>query len=153
MELPDGPPVCPPRPILVHDVDHTIVTPRDDPRIARRLPLRTLVAALLAGVAIAGCGSDRPATSPIASDAPTNPTHGCGMLSGPGATFTILTANGVTCSQAVTVFKDLFAGKGQPQTVPGTGQSGKEVDGWLCGGGAGGFGCGRNGRVIEAGAR
>ena len=134
-------------------MEHTIVTPQDNSRAARRLWPRTLVAVLLAGAAIAGCGSAGATITPLASDAPPRPTHSCGALPGPGATFTILAADRAGCPQATSVFKDLFAGKSQPATVPGTEQPGTKVDGWLCGGGAGGFGCGRNGRVIEAGAR
>ena len=50
------------------------------------------------------------------------------------------------------MFTDLFAGRGTPQTSPGTGQTDTNVDGWLCGGGAGGFGCSKNGHAISAGA-
>ncbi|HEY1514963.1 MAG TPA: hypothetical protein VGF91_01010 [Solirubrobacteraceae bacterium] len=108
-----------------------------------------LVAALL--LAVAGCGSDRPTTRPISAVAPAVPTHRCGTLPGPDATFSILSGN-VGCAEARRVFTDLFAGRGTPQTAPGTKQTGTDVDGWLCGGGAGGFGCSKNGSTITAAA-
>jgi len=101
---------------------------------------------------VAGCGSDGPTTRPVASEAPAVPTHDCGTLSGPHATFSILTGS-VSCGEARQVFGDLFAGRGARQTAPGTGQTDTEVDGWLCGGGAGGFGCSKDGQTITAQAR
>lgn len=50
------------------------------------------------------------------------------------------------------MFGDLFAGRGTPETAPGTGQTDTKVDGWLCGGGAGGFGCSKGGQTITAAA-
>lgn len=119
---------------------------------ARRVkaPALAIAAALLlAGVAITACGSDRPTTEPIS--APAVPAKGCGTMPGPGATFTIQ-AGSVGCAEARRVFTDLFAGRGRPQTSPGTNQTGTKVDGWLCGGGAGGFGCSKNGQTITAAA-
>ncbi len=106
---------------------------------------------MLAVAAIAGCGSGGPTTRPLSSVAPAVPTHHCGTLPGPGATFLILTGS-TSCAQARQVFTDLFAGRGRPETSPGTQQSATNVDGWLCGGGAGGFGCSKNGQAISAGA-
>jgi hypothetical protein len=124
-------------------------------RAADRVPTTTAVglvaALLLVGAAVAGCGTDRPTTRPVSSVAPAVPTHRCGTLSGPGATFSILSGK-VGCDEARRVFTDLFAGRGKPETVPGTQQTGTNVDGWLCGGGAGGFGCSKNGRTITAAA-
>ena len=51
------------------------------------------------------------------------------------------------------MFSDLFAGRGTRETAPGTGQTDTDADGWLCGGGAGGFGCSKGGQTITAGAR
>jgi hypothetical protein len=111
-----------------------------------------LVAALLLGSAlVAGCGSDRPTTRPVSAVSPAVPDHRCGTLRGPGATFSIRSGN-VDCAEARQVFIDLFAGRGTPQKSPGTGQTDTNVDGWLCGGGAGGFGCSKNGRTIAASA-
>lgn len=50
------------------------------------------------------------------------------------------------------MFSDLFAGRGTPRKAPDTGAQDTEVRGWLCGGGAGGFGCGKDGQTISAGA-
>jgi predicted small lipoprotein YifL len=110
-----------------------------------------LVAVLLASAALAGCGSDGPTTRPVSAAAPTVPSHHCGTLPGPDATFSILT-DSVGCTEARRVFSDLFAGRGKPETSPGTGQTDTNVDGWLCGGGAGGFGCSKNGHAITAAA-
>lgn len=111
-----------------------------------------LVAALLLGsAAVAGCGSDGPTTRPVSAVAPAVPNHRCGTLPGPGATFSILSGQ-VGCAEARRVFTDLFAGRGTPQTSAGSGQTDTNVDGWLCGGGAGGFGCSKNGRKISAAA-
>jgi predicted small lipoprotein YifL len=111
-----------------------------------------LVAALLLGsAALAGCGSDGPTTRPVSAVAPSVPNHRCGTLAGPGATFSIL-SDTPGCAEARRVFTDLFAGRGTPQKSPGSGQTDTSVDGWLCGGGAGGFGCSKNGRSIAASA-
>lgn len=110
-----------------------------------------LVALLLVGPAVAGCASDGPTTRPVSAAASTVPSHHCGSLPGPGATFSIL-SDTVACSDARRVFTDLFAGRGTPETSPGTGQADTNVDGWLCGGGAGGFGCTKDGHAISAGA-
>jgi hypothetical protein len=72
-------------------------------------------------------------------------------MPGPGATFSILT-DSVGCAEARRVFSDLFAGRGTPEKSPGTGQIDTNVDGWLCGGGAGGFGCSKGPHAITAGA-
>jgi hypothetical protein len=106
---------------------------------------------LLAAAAIAGCGSDGPTTRPVSAVAPAVPKHPCGSLAGPGATFSILT-DSVGCVEARRVFSDLFAGRGTHETSPGSGQGDTSVDGWLCGGGAGGFGCSKSGHAIAAGA-
>jgi hypothetical protein len=108
--------------------------------------LALVAAVLLSGAAITGCGSDRPTTRPVSSVLPPVPKHKCGTLPGPGATFSILTGS-VGCAEARRVFSDLFAGRGTPETSPDT-----RVDGWLCSGGAGGFGCGKNGQLIAAAA-
>lgn len=122
---------------------------------ADREPTRTIVALLaallLAGGAVVGCGSEKPTTRPLSAVAPTVPTHKCGTLPGPGATFSILSGK-VGCAEARRVFTDLFDGRGTPHASPGTGKTDTEVDGWLCGGGAGGFGCSSNGQTISAGA-
>jgi hypothetical protein len=68
----------------------------------------------------------------------------CGTLSGPGARFTIL-AHRAPCATARRVFRGLFAGKGHRRRDPFTGQIDEVIDGWICGGGAGGFGCGKLG--------
>ena len=111
-----------------------------------------LVAALLLGsAAVAGCGSDGPTTRPVSAVAPSVPSHKCGTLAGPGATFSILTGK-ASCAEATQVFTDLFARRGTPQKDPATGATDTYVDGWLCGGGAGGFGCAKNGQTISADA-
>jgi hypothetical protein len=73
----------------------------------------------------------------------------CGTMSGPGARFAIL-AHRARCPVARRVFRDLFAGRGHPRRSPGTGQLDTAVDGWLCGGGAGGFSCAklRDGKAL-----
>jgi hypothetical protein len=68
----------------------------------------------------------------------------CGTLRGPGARFAIL-AYHAHCRTARRVFSGLFAGKGHDRRDPSTGQTDKVIDGWLCGGGAGGFGCAKLG--------
>lgn len=111
-----------------------------------------LVAALLVGsAAVAGCASDGPTTKPVSALVPKVPNHKCGTLPGPGATFSILSDTS-GCAEARRVFTDLFAGRGTPEKSAGTGQIDTNVDGWLCGGGAGGFGCSKNGRAIAAAA-
>jgi predicted small lipoprotein YifL len=116
-----------------------------------RTTATALVTALLLAGAVAGCGSDGPTTRPVSAVAPAVPNHKCGTLPGPGATFSILTGS-VGCAEARRVFTDLFAGRGTPETSPGSGQIDTNVDGWLCGGGAGGFGCAKDGHAISAGA-
>ena len=117
-----------------------------------RTTVVALVAALLLGsAALAGCASDGPTTKPVSAAAPKVPDHKCGTLPGPGATFSILSDTSA-CVEARRVFTDLFAGRGTPEKSPGTGQTDTSVDGWLCGGGAGGFGCSKNGRTISAAA-
>jgi predicted small lipoprotein YifL len=113
--------------------------------------LALVAAVLLGSAAVAGCGSDGPTTRPVSAVAPPVPTQKCGTLPGPGATFSILTGK-AGCTEARRVFTDLFAGRGTPKTAPGTGQIDTYVDGWLCGGGAGGFGCSKGGQVINAAA-
>lgn len=74
----------------------------------------------------------------------------CGTLPGPGARFAIL-AHRVHCPTARRVIRGLFAGRGRDRRDPSTGQIDKVVDGWICGGGAGGFGCGKlgpHGRIL-----
>lgn len=111
-----------------------------------------LIAALvLVCTTVAGCGSGDPTTRPVASEAPAVPSQHCGTLAGPGATFSILTGK-VSCAEARQVFADLFAGRGTAKTAPDTGQTDREVDGWLCGGGAGGFGCSKGEESIAAAA-
>jgi hypothetical protein len=120
-------------------------------RVPKTTAVALLATLLLAGTAVAGCGSDRPTTRPVSAVAPAVPSHKCGTLPGPGATFSILSGK-VGCAEAMRVFTDLFAGRGTPQTSPDTGQTDTNVDGWLCGGGAGGFGCSNKGQTISAGA-
>ena len=110
-----------------------------------------LAALVLASGALAGCGSGGPTTQPLSSVPPSRPSHQCGKLAGPGATFSILTDQ-VGCAEARQVFTDLFAGRGTPQKDPATGATDTDVNGWLCGGGAGGFGCAKNGQTISADA-
>jgi hypothetical protein len=64
----------------------------------------------------------------------------CGTMPGPGARFAIL-AHRTRCRVARGVFKDLFAGRGHHRRDARTGAVDTTVDGWLCGGGAGGFSC------------
>lgn len=73
----------------------------------------------------------------------------CGTMAGPGARFAIL-AHRAQCRVARRVFRDLFAGRGHSKKDPATGALDTVVDGWLCGGGAGGFSCAklRNGRAL-----
>jgi predicted small lipoprotein YifL len=120
-------------------------------RASRTTAVALVAALVLAAAALAGCGSDGPTTKPLSSVAPAVPNHNCGKLPGPGATFSILSGK-VGCSEARHVFTDLFAGRGKPETSPGTQQTGTAVDGWLCGGGAGGFGCSKDGQRITAAA-
>jgi hypothetical protein len=68
----------------------------------------------------------------------------CGTLRGPGARFAIL-AHRARCQTARRVFSGLFAGRGRNRRDPYTGQTDKVIDGWICGGGAGGFGCSKLG--------
>lgn len=68
----------------------------------------------------------------------------CGTLRGGGARFTIL-AHRARCRTARRVFGALFAGRGHDRRDPSTGQIDKVIAGWICGGGAGGFGCGKLG--------
>lgn len=68
----------------------------------------------------------------------------CGTLPGPGARFAIL-AHRARCRTARRVIGGLFAGRGHDRRDPSTGQIDKVIDGWICGGGAGGFGCGKLG--------
>ena len=110
-----------------------------------------LLAVLLLGLAAAGCGSGGVTTRPVASKTPEVPTHNCGTLPGPGATFSIVTGS-ASCAEARQVFSDLFAGGGTRVTSPEAGAFDTNVNGWLCGGGAGGFGCGKDGQVIDANA-
>jgi hypothetical protein len=116
-----------------------------------RTTATALVTALLLAGAVAGCASDGPTTKPVSAVAPAVPDHKCGTLPGPGATFSILSDTS-GCAEARRVFTDLFAGRGTPQKSPSTGQTDTSVDGWLCGGGAGGFGCAKDGHTISAGA-
>jgi len=74
----------------------------------------------------------------------------CGTLRGPGARFEIL-AYRARCGTARRVFGALFAGKGRRRRDPSTGQIDRVIDGWICGSGAGGFGCGKlgpNGTIL-----
>lgn len=73
----------------------------------------------------------------------------CGTMPGPDARFAIL-AHRAPCRVARRVFRDLFAGRGHHRRSPGTGEIDTAVDGWLCGGGAGGFSCGKlhDGRAL-----
>lgn len=119
--------------------------------MSKTTALALLAAFLLAGAALAGCGTEGPTTHPISAAAPAVPSHKCGTLPGPGATFSIL-ADSVGCGVARRVFTDLFAGKGAPERSPVTEQQDTNVDGWLCGGGAGGFGCSKGSNTISAGA-
>jgi hypothetical protein len=68
----------------------------------------------------------------------------CGTLRGPGARFSIL-AYHARCATARHVFGALFAGKGRRRKDPSTGQIDRVIDGWICGSGAGGFGCAKLG--------
>jgi hypothetical protein len=58
----------------------------------------------------------------------------------------------VSCAEARQVFSDLFAGRGTRETAPDTGSPATDINGWLCAGGAGGFGCAKDGQAIVAGA-
>ncbi len=108
-----------------------------------------VTALLMAGATVAGCGTYGPTTKPVSALAPAVPNHPCGTVAGPGATFSIR-SDTAACAEARRVFTDLFAGRGTPEKSPGTGQIDTNVDGWLCGGGAGGFGCSKNGQSISA---
>lgn len=88
---------------------------------------------LALGLALTGAGA--------AGAAGVHFTH-CGTLRGPGARFTIL-AYHARCGTARRVFTALFAGKGRRRTVAG--KIDRVIDGWICGSGAGGFGCGKLG--------
>jgi hypothetical protein len=66
----------------------------------------------------------------------------CGTLRGPGARFAVL-AHRARCGTARRVFAALFAGKGRRRSVDG--KIDRMIDGWICGSGAGGFGCGKLG--------
>jgi hypothetical protein len=68
----------------------------------------------------------------------------CGTLRGPGGRFAIL-AYRARCGTARRVFGALFTGKGRRRRDPSTGQIDRVIDGWICGSGAGGFGCGKLG--------
>lgn len=102
-------------------------------------PIRTLVVALGVTLAVAASASAGEAA-----------TRHCGTMAGPGARFSV-SEHGSSCRVARRVLKDLFAGRGKPRRDPSTGALDTSVDGWLCGGGAGGFGCsklGPGGRIL-----
>jgi hypothetical protein len=92
-----------------------------------------LGAILALGLALSGAG--------VAGAAGVHFTH-CGTLRGPGARFAIL-AYRARCATARRVFGALFAGKGRRRPVAG--KIDRVIDGWICGSGAGGFGCGKLG--------
>jgi hypothetical protein len=77
-------------------------------------------------------------------------TRHCGTMAGPGARFSV-SEHGANCRVARRVFRELFAGRGKSRRDPSTGALDTVVDGWLCGGGASGFGCsklGAGGRIL-----
>jgi hypothetical protein len=97
-------------------------------------------------------------TGPEESSTPTSTSGGfpvyvekCGTLEGPsGAQLTVTTEDHVGCPEALGVFRDLFAGKGDRHQGTDEADSYTTVDGWSCGSGAGGFGCRRLGVDISA---
>lgn len=102
-------------------------------------PIRTLGVAFGVTLAVAASASAGEAA-----------TRHCGAIAGPGARFSV-SEHGTNCGVARRVFRDLFAGRGKPRRDPSTGSLDTAVDGWICGGGAGGFGCsklGPGGRIL-----
>jgi hypothetical protein len=98
-------------------------------------------ATLALGLALTGAG--------VAGAAGLRFQH-CGTLRGPGSRFAVL-AHRAHCGTARRVFSTLFAGKGRRRRDPATGQTDRVIDGWICGSGAGGFGCGKlgpNGTIL-----
>lgn len=100
-------------------------------------PIRTVVVGVILAVGLALTGAGGAGAAGIRFQ------H-CGTLRGPGARFSIL-AYHARCATARHVFGALFAGKGRRRKVPGFGKVDRVIDGWICGSGAGGFGCGKLG--------
>lgn len=76
----------------------------------------------------------------------------CGSIEGPGGRLAVNTDDNVGCPEALGVFRDLFAGRGERHEGKDAAETYTDVDGWGCAGGAGGFGCKRSGAFIEASA-
>jgi hypothetical protein len=68
----------------------------------------------------------------------------CGTLSGQGTRFAIL-VHDARCRAARRVVSGVLAGKGHPRRDPSTGETDTVIDGWICGGAAGGISCGKLG--------
>jgi hypothetical protein len=105
-----------------------------------------------------GHAEQGPSSAP--ADATTTGTGGgsaadmerCGTVQGPGARFAVTTDDGVGCPEARGVFLDLFTGKGEHHQGADEAETYTDVDGWICGSGAGGYGCRRSGAAIDASA-
>jgi hypothetical protein len=97
---------------------------------------RSAVTATTAGQAIASPGE--------------NGGEECGAIDGPGGRFVVTSEDHLRCVEALGLFRELFAGRGEKHRGVDEAETYTEVDGWSCGSGAGGFGCERSGARIEA---
>ena len=74
----------------------------------------------------------------------------CGKVEHSGAILMVTSEDNVGCPEALGVFRDFFAGRGEHHQGADAAETYTSVDGWGCGSGAGGFGCRRNGVSITA---
>jgi hypothetical protein len=97
-------------------------------------------------------GARATATSATETAVPSGETDGeeCGAIDGPGGRFVVTSEDHLRCVEALGVFRELFASRGDEHQGVDEAETYTEVDGWSCGSGAGGFGCERSGARIEA---